>query len=229
MLWSKAIGAGGTFGGGAGPIEHIGSIGFTPNPTDGRGWDAPGEGPDVLSLASVGDLVVIAFSFDLFALAPVNWSWGGMAISEIANLTNLDNPGTFVGYRIVQPGDTNPYLVGVGGSFFGLSVVVSVFRNAASFVSSSVSSGSSGMPNPASVASAGSLWLATAHFDATTLFTLNVIAPTNYTLAIVQGAGGGNGSGSAISYRIEGLSSEDPAAYTGNVNKPWRSITAAFL
>jgi hypothetical protein len=227
MLFHKTIGAGGTLGGG--PIEHIGSIVFSPDPTDARGWDAPGEGPDVLSLASVGDLVVVAFSFDLFTLAPATWSWGGMAIVDIANLTNLDNPGTYVGYRIVQPGDTNPYLVGAGGSFYALSAVVSVFRNAESFVSSSVAAGSSGMPNPPSVASAGNLWVATAHFDATTLFSASVVAPTNYILAGVKGASGGNGSGTAIAYRIEELPNEDPAAYTGNVNKPWRSITAAFL
>ena len=125
MLWSKAIGAGGTLGGG-GPIEHLGSIVFSTTQGDTTGWDAPGEGPNILSLASVGDLVIVAFSFDLFTAAPSSWSWGGMAISAISNLTNLDNPGTYVGYRIVQPGDTNPYLVGVWASFYPISVVVSV-------------------------------------------------------------------------------------------------------
>jgi hypothetical protein len=207
-----------------GAPEYIGSV--TAEYGRGDKWDAD-EPLDVLSIAQTGDLVVIAFSFE--DSAESIWSWVGMNFTQILNATNNENPGAYVGYRFVQSGDANPYVSGVGENWDELSVVASVFRGVSSFSSGSSSNDSSGMPDPPSLTTTGALWVITGHVIGSLI--TNWGAPANYTLADFQNSGVGaeDYSSTAIAYRIETLSSDNPGAFTGSGNGQWRATTSAYL
>ena len=226
MLWHKVQGAGGV-GGGGGSIEYIGSV-TASIPRGDTGWNTPGEGPDILSIAETGDLVVIAFSFD--SGRDGSWNWEGMPFSAVNNATAaLTAIGAYVGYRFVEAGDTNPYVSGLSGfgAWTDLSIVASVFRNASSFVASANDSSTSGMPNPPSLTASGGLWIATGHIDDDVV--TNWVAPANYTLAASETNGSSEtASSTAVAYRIESLASDDPAAFSGSGDDAWWATTVAF-
>lgn len=220
MIWHKVLGAGGNVA-----IEYVGSV--TKSANDSSSWDSSGEALDVLSIAQAGDLVVIAFSFD--ASSDSTWDWEGMTFSAVYDATGSINPGAYVGYRFVEAEDTNPYVSGLSGfgEWADLSIVASVFRNVSSFVGSANGSSSSGMPNPPGLGAFGGLWIATGHID-DDVFT-NWAAPANYTLAAYETNGfSARGSSTAVAYRIESLTSDNPAAFGGSGSDEWRATTVAF-
>jgi DMSO/TMAO reductase YedYZ molybdopterin-dependent catalytic subunit len=92
------------------PVEYVGSVTKTANSSSG--WDTPAEALDVLGVASEGDLVVIAFSFE--DGDDSSWSWVGMSFTPIFDGTGVKDPGYYVGYKVVESGDSNPYVSGVG-------------------------------------------------------------------------------------------------------------------
>jgi hypothetical protein len=209
------------------PIQYIGSV--TKAVNNAGSWDTSDEALDVLSVATVGDLVVIAFSFD--SNIDSTWSWVGMNFTSINNQTGDDGPGAYVGYRFVQPGDTNPYVLNVGTtSWRALSIVASVFRNVNSYVSAASAAGASGLPNAPSLIAAGKLWVATGHLDDDAVSTW--VAPTNYTLASFTSRTTNEGdatSSTVVAYRIATLSSDDPGAFTASSGSDeWRATTLAF-
>jgi hypothetical protein len=152
-----------------------------------------------------------------------------MNFTQILNATNNENPGAYVGYRFVQSGDANPYVSGVGENWEELSVVASVFRNASSFSGGATAAGSSGMPDPPSLTTTGALWVITGHLDDDDDIVTDWAAPANYTLAAFETSGTTSGSSTAIAYRIETLSSDNPGAFTGSGNDQWRATTSAYL
>jgi hypothetical protein len=199
------------------PVQYIGSV--TKAVNDANGWDTAGEALDVLSIAQTGDLVVIAFSFD--AAADNTWSWNGMVFNDVRNATGITNPGSYIGYAFVQSGDANPYVTGVtSGSWDGLSIVASVFRNVSTFIDSRGSAGGPGMPDALTLnvsPAIGRLWIVAASLDNDPITDWG--APTNYTLAAYQEIDTGTfKTSTAIAYRIANLTSDDPSAFTGSGN-----------
>jgi len=208
----------------AGGIKYIGSVIKTG--ANATSWDTSGEALDILSIARTGDLVVIAFSFDNGS--DNTFTWNGMIFNEIRNATGVNFPGGYAGYKIVSATDTNPYVTGVtSASWLGLSVVASVFRGTSQFVSGANANSSSGMPDPPSLTANGDLWIAIGFLDDDAV--TNWTAPANYTLATYATYGGPTDiSSTAIAYRIETLTSDDPAAFGGSGSDSWLASTAAF-
>lgn len=208
----------------SGGIEYIGSV--TKSAADENGWDSSGEALDVLSIARDGDLVVIAFSFD--SSSDSTWSWVGMTFSAIDDRTGSTNPGSYVGYRFIQPGDSNPYVSGVtSGSWDDLSIVAAVFRGVSSISSSASATSSTNVPNPPLLTAAGLLWIATGHIGQYVSITG---APTNYSIAgSIRSGDVVNGSSTAIAYRIATLSSDNPGNFTVSFSGPWAATTSAYL
>lgn len=208
-----------------GELSYKGSV--TKEELSANGWDSPAEALDVLSIASVGDLVVIAFSF---VANTSSFSWNGMSFIDIYDGTASKDPGYYIGYRFVQSGDTNPYISGATSRFDGLSVVASVFGSVSAFENKANASGINSPPNsPLLRASNGELWVLTAH--AKEPEDTDWSAPTNYTLAASASIASvfGSDSSTAIAYRIESLSSDDPSAFGGTGDPDsWYATTIAF-
>lgn len=218
MLWNKLLGANA-----AGEIQYIGSV---TKSADGRaGWDSAEEALDVLSIANVGDLVVIAFSSDDGSGA---FTWNGMnfttAFSEVTGAQLFG----YVGFRFIEGSDSNPFISSTA-NFYGLSIVASVFRNVSAYGGVATTSGSSGMPNPALNRTSGNLHVITGHLDDDQV--TNWGAPSGYSLAAsaVAGTGVDRSGSTAIAYRIEDLDSQDPGAFTGSGSDDWLARTLAFL
>jgi len=221
MLWHKAIGAGVKP---QGPVEYIGSV--TKSADDAQNWDAAEESLDILSIAETGDLVVIAFSFD--GPADGTFSWNGMPFTPIYSQTSATTPGRYVGFRRVQADDENPFVSDVtAGTWADLSIVASVFRNAFSLSGNEIATSTTGMPNPPALTANGRLWVITGHLDDDVV--TDWVAPANYTLADYEVNGSSNAASStAIAYRIEDLTSDDPEAFTGSGDDTWAATTLAF-
>ena len=190
---------------------------------NGSSWNS-GNVLDVLSRANEGDLVVIAFSADG---STTSWSWQGMSFTAIENLTNQAAPGTYVGYRIVQAGDSNPYL---GGSapddLKNLTAIAAVFQPTyTTFENSGYSNGSGASLDPPSVTATADLWIITGHLDDDPNATFTM--PSGYTLI---GAAGDPSvtSSTCIGYKKESLTSENPGAITASASDAWYAVTAAF-
>lgn len=199
-------------------LEYIGSV--TKNENSSSGWDSSGEALDVLSIADTGDLVIIAFSFDS---DPSSFSWSGMSFTSILNRANSINPGGYVGYRVIQSGDSNPY-VNVSSKWTGLSIVASVFRGSSYSISSATTTGSSGMPNPPSLTANKNLWIATGGLNNES--TTSWSAPSGYTLAgIIGGSYLTWASTTAIAYKFSTGSSENPGNFSGSSSDPWLATT----
>lgn len=219
MLWQKLLGTSAV----ATPIQYIGSV--RKNSSDESGWDSSGEALNVLSIADLGDLVVIAFTFDE-SPDPI-FLWGGMAFTAINDQTGSNSPGAYVGYRFVQSGDANPYVTSVeSGGWQGLSIVASVFRNATGYVAGMSGSGSSGDPNPPLLTATGTLGVITGHLKDDVVTDWG--APSGYTIASYEDESGTNQSSTVIAYRIGLFTSQDPAAFTGSGSDEWRATTIAF-
>jgi hypothetical protein len=209
------------------PVQYIGSV--TKAVNDANGWDTAGEALDVLSIAQTGDLVVIAFSFD--EAADNTWSWNGMVFNAVRNATGATFPGSYIGYAFVQPGDANPYVTGVtSGSWDGLSIVASVFRNVSSLVGARGSGGAPGMPDPLPLnisPTVGRLWVIAASLDDDPITDWG--APTNYTLAAYKEINTGTfATSTAIAYRIANLTNDDPGAFSGSGNDDWAVALMAY-
>ena len=218
MLWHKAQGAGGAGGG----IEYIGSV--TKAAHDDIDWNSSGEAPDVMSLASVGDLVVIAFTADNYE-AEGSLNFAGMSFTQVF----FDDfpAGVYVGYRFVQSGDANPYLSGYDNEIGEISSVLSVFRGVSSFVDSGSNAQDTGFPEPPSLTANGNLWIATGHIDDDLVDNFGVASP--YTMADSEYYWwDGGGSSTAIAYRIETLSSTAAPSFFGLGNDYNVGLTLAF-
>ena len=207
-------------------VEYKGSV--TKEVDSASDWDSSGEALDVLSVASVGDLVVIAFSFDFNTSS---FTWNGMSFTDIRDGTAQISPGYYIGYRFVQSGDTNPYISVATDRFAGLSVVASVFRGVSTYESANDNNGSTGMPDPPALnPDDAELFVVTGHIDDDEV--TDWVAPTNYELAAYAAstASGSSGvSSTAIAYRIESLSSDNPSAFGGSGNDNWHAETIAFF
>jgi len=188
----------------------------------GEDWDF-GNVLDVLSIADEGDLVVIAFSVDN---STTSWSWQGMPFTAIQNLTNQSSPGTYVGYRIVQTGDSNPYLGGSSSNLVKLTAIAAIFKSTyTTFENSDYSNGGSSSLDPPSVTATADLWIITGHLDDDSNSTFT--APSGYTLIGTAGSPA-VGSGTCICYKEESLTSENPGAITSSTPDGWYAVTAAF-
>ena len=209
-------------------VQSVGSsveyIGYATNSwANGGSWTSSNP-LDVLSVAEVGDLVVVAIMFD--AAEDNTWSWGGMNINEIYDGTNDRQPGAYVGYKIVEATDQNPYISGVSTGWDPVVAIASVFRGISSFVNYGLSSGISAMPNPPALTANGDLWVITGHLDDDLV---SMTAPANYTLSASETVGSSNDGGSlAIAYRIETLTSDDPAVFGGGGTDDWKATTITF-
>jgi len=199
----------------AGQVQFVGSASFgKAYPLD---WDSAAEALDVLSVAHVGDLVVIAITID--ANGGTNWSWEGMPFTDISDRTSFTTVPTYTGYRIVQSSDTNPYLnvqpnTGISRiDWRGISVVAAVFRNVTTLVSNTIAAYPSGQPDPPAITATGTLAVITGHLD-DDIVTMG--APANYILAgTATGTDGVSNSSTAIAYQIANITSINPATFTG--------------
>jgi len=221
MLCQKLLGANA-----GNTVQYIGSV--TKTASDERGWDSSEEALNVLSIAQTGDLVVIAFSFA--SDADSSWSWQGMSFTAISNQTGSENPGAYVGYRFIQSGDANPYVINVSGDAWrALSIVASVFRNVSGYVaaaSDSLDTGS-GDPNPPSLTATGILGVITGHIEDE--FVDDWGAPSGYTLASYAAVSPVfSASSTVVAYKTGSFTSQDPAAFTGSGSDSWRATTIAF-
>jgi hypothetical protein len=217
MLWHKIQGAGGL-------VQDAPLPTFVGGVFSSANLSSPLNELSVASISDPGDLVVVALSSDNSMSSP---SWDGLALTEIL-FNGSANPSAYVGWGI-QPdppvdvyGTTSPF--SGGGAYVSLAAV---FRGADTLVNSGAASGSSGMPNPPSVAASAQLWVATAHLDDDPI---TFGAPTSYTIA-TQGekTSGFSRVSGAIAYRIQNLSSDNPGAFTGeDGSDEWRAVLAAF-
>jgi hypothetical protein len=197
--------------------------GFVTKAVDrGSNWNS-GSVLDVLSIADEGDLVVIAFSVDN---STTSWNWEGMAFTAIENLTNQASPGTYVGYRVVQAGDANPYLGGSVDSFRQLTAIAAVFEPTyTTFENSDYSNGSGSSLDPPAVTATADLWIITGHLDDD--YNSTFTAPSGYEL--IGTAGDPSvGSGTCMCYKEESLTSENPGAITSSTSDGWYATTVAF-
>jgi hypothetical protein len=190
--------------------------------TTGSSWNS-GSVLDVLSIADEGDLVVIAFSVDT---STTSWSWQGMSFTAIHNLTSQASPGTYVGYRIVQAGDTNPYLGGSSSNLGHLTAIAAVFEPTyTTFENSNYSTNSGTSLDPPSVTATADLWIITGHLDDD--FNSTFTAPSGYELIGTAGDPG-VGSGTCICYKEESLTSDNPGAIISSTSDAWYATTVAF-
>lgn len=195
------------------PIAYVGSV--TKAVANESGWDSSAEALDVLSLASVGDLVVIAFTYDL--ASDDTWTWQGMSFTTIYDGTNGSNVGYYLGYHFIESGDANPYVTGViTNSWYGLTVVASVFSGALDFVNDSLTVVLSDPPDVPSLTASGGLWVAAVHCTSTGEWD---IAPSGYSMggSVAYDGGSDNQSTTSIAYKIAALSSDNPGAFTRSV------------
>jgi len=204
--------------------QYIGSV--TKNVNSGGNWASSANALNVLSIAQTGDMVVIAFTFYQNA---ASWSWAGMSFTTIYNYTF--GPGTptgFIGFKVVAPGDANPYLNLSGFPLSNLTVVASVFRNVTSLQGNNVSAISSGSAtDPPALTASGRLWVTSALVGGATR--TNMTAPSTYTLgASVWQGSDPNASTTTTAYKIATLSSDNPGAFGGSPSGDSRGITLAF-
>jgi hypothetical protein len=171
--------------------EYIGSV--TKDAGKWTGFDSSAEALDVLGITgvTVGDLVIMAFSFDNnptdITSSYISWQ-GGMDFNAniVYNGTGGTSPGYFVGYHIIQSGDTNPWL-NVGGftaGYQGWSMVASVFRGVTTLDQKAQNGTISGMPTGSTLSSGSVLYVVTGHLDDDLV--TNTGAPSGMTLAANQ-------------------------------------------
>jgi len=220
------------------PIEYVGSV--TKEENNRYGWDSAGEaGPDIMSIASPGDLCVIAISVseagdDVF-------TWNGMTFTTILNEMKPpfgDQP-MYIGYRFIESGDTNPWVSDFyfsGTMWKGLTIVASVFSGVSSYVGyNHIDNGSTGTwPDPPSLTADGKLWVATGHMRNSNSFIAELDTPPsgyemgaslNQYIPLSHPV-----SSTALAYKIEAGSSENPGSFSddGSAAYKWAATTIAF-
>lgn len=194
-------------------------------------WSASGDAVDVLSVATTGDLVVMAFAFG--GSPDGTWSWQGMTFTDVFNTTSGEsgfNKYGYVGYRVIEAGDANPYISGLSiGAWADLSIVAAVFRGL-SYSDGGSAMGEDAMPNPPLLTAAGNMTIAA---GMTVRETGGVwSAPSGYTLGAYQtNSAGTTQTGAGIAYRKGLVSSENPGAFSGTGTTPrhWMGVTIAAL
>ena len=219
-------------GGGAPLPEYIGSV--TKSAAYDFYWDQ-NEPANVLSVAQTGDLVVMAITAARnFSGEP--FQFGGMPFQNSFDYLYWDDLiHAQIGYRVVQSGDSNPYITFPSDLARGISAVFSVFRGPIGItdgVNPTHSSSSQGSnPNPPSWQSNGtqsSMHIVTAHgsADADTFSA----TPSGYTLAAQKTQSQQNDlTSTALAYKIEFDNFEDPSAWTWNGSGRHVAFTAGFL
>ena len=201
---------------------------------DAQEW----EGPDrnkldgIIAAGSVGDLVVLAWTFD--AGADNAWSFDPDAISitTAQDGTQYIGPGLYVGYGFIGSGDLDPHLL-LGtvetSDWRGGSYCAAIFSGVDAYLGKSGDAFlGSGMPNPGNLTPGGSpaLYVTTAHIDDDNI---NFTAPSGWTLAAERGySNGGYVSSTGIAYKISTASSEDAGVWGGGGNDANNAFTFAF-
>lgn len=199
------------------PPELIGGVGAGYN--NGSSFDS-NNALDVLQYASVGDLVVISVSGR--AGSSAGWSWGGMSFTPIIDGMTSNDPSYYVGYKFVEEGDANPYLISHNGTV--LSVTATVFRGLSSFVGNTTYAQGNPPPIPELTASAGLWVVASGRWAETTL----PPTPSGYSIgaSYIYNGQYSNDATSLQSYKIESLSGETPTYTTTNTS--W-AVLSAFI
>jgi hypothetical protein len=193
-----------------------------------QAFDSPAEALDVLSIAEVGDLVVFACTADSGAYMG-NISVVGMPMTVIFDDSPSSAPSSFSGFRVVEAGDTNPYLSGVAQYMNATSVVAAVFREVVGTIGASSSqSSTAGMPAPPSLTSTDLLRVIIGHLDDDPIA---MTAPAGWTLAGTASSdpGTSNYSATAIAYLFDGTGTLSPSSFGGPGNDAWRASHTAFL
>ena len=178
-----------------------------------------------ISGLAAGDLLLIAVSFGNGADG--SWSWdtssGGVNFTNILDQGGVSNPGAVVAYDTYNGTDTRVATTGVSSSLWNIqSVVIVAFRGVSTLVNDNAASGSSGMPNGPAVSGAGKLHIVTGHSEST----VDMTAPSGWTLAARQKFESGTDSNTAIAYNFDGLS--NPAAFGGGGSNVWRATTTVW-
>ena len=201
---------------------------------DAQEWEGPSRSKldGIIAAGSVGDLVVLAWTFD--AGADNAWSFDSAAITitDFANFTNFTGPGLYVGYGFIGSGDSDPYLT-LGtvetSDWRGGSYCAAIFSGVDSFIAGSTDAFSStGMPNANSLTPGGSpeLYVTTAHIDDDNI---TFTAPSGWTLAAERGySSSGYTSSTGIAYKITSNSSENAGTWGGGGNDANNAWTLAF-
>jgi hypothetical protein len=214
MLWSKIIGAGGA--GGGPPIEFIGGVSFS---ADRSSSFSSTSNLNILGTAEVGDLVIISISGRINGND--TWSWVGMNFTDIVRGAGSD-PFYYVGYKIIELGDTNPYVT--GADWIAFAVTATVFRQASVF-DAATSIDTTFPINPPSLTSSSRLWMVIGGKYASVSL---LSTPPSYTLGAskVQNGNSANDATSSQFYKIEDLDSDSPSFPT-NESSGW-AMTLSF-
>jgi len=224
ILPRRLIGTGGLVGAGGGGITFKGGVSVAAQ--EAGGFDSSGEALDIMSIASTGDLAIVAMTSD--ANTSSGGTWNGFTPTDVVSDMGDSTVATYLGYRFIQAGDANPYVSGLSTSArIGLTVAGAVFGGVGSYVSSATGgSGSSGMPDPPYLGATGDLYIAVGHLDDDNV---TASAMADYTLAVTVGATLSYGATTtAIAYRIVSDTSQSPAAFGGSGSDDWRAYTMCF-
>lgn len=207
------MGAGGST---AAPIEYIGGVGFD---ADRSSSFSSTSNLNILGTAGVGDLVIISISGR--ANGNDTWSWVGMDFTDIVRGAGSD-PFYYVGYKIVESGDTNPYVT--GADWVAFTVTATVFRQASVF-DAGTSVDTTYPINPPSLTSSSRLWMVIGGKYATTSL---LSTPPSYTLGVSQVRSGQYASDATSSqfYKIEDLDSDSPS-FPATESSGW-AMTLSF-
>lgn len=223
MITTKIMGAGGTIGG----LAPAASVTVTYDD-----WSSASDPIDVLSVADVGDLVVLAVSADTSFYSPI---FNGMSFTAVKNTFDISNfPSVYVGYRVVQAGDSNPYLGNDSGLVVGrrVSAVAAVIPGASVYVDFSEGSGNSSSLNPGSLTATASYWVFTAHVDddVGVVFT----PPSGYSMlgTATDDPPLSGRSSTGIALKVASLTSETPGDMTYTTTDvagdDWNAVLLAF-
>lgn len=199
-------------------IKHMGSV--TDSHDFGNQWNAANR-LDVLSVASLRDLVVISFTFD--SSPDSTWDFEDMGFTTLLDTTGTESPGHFTGYRFIDGTESNPYISGLAAnSWAELSVVASVFRRASAFEDSDANyQFSTSLPNPPLVVASGKLWITSVNFEDNS----SALRPSGYTLS---GSSTAASTTTAIAYKIEDLSFDNPSSWVMSDTASANTTTIAF-
>jgi len=219
---------------GGSTIEHVGSATNTGNNISE--WIGSGNAFPLRtsSGAEDGDLVVLVITAGNGASVP---TWGGTAFTAL-HTTGL----TYIYYRFLQSGDTDPYVAshtGVSTDWEDFSAVFSVFRGVTAyengFTSTGTGAGAGGTIDPPSLTAGGRLWVTTLQVRDSTSFLAS--PPNGYRLSDEARKVGGDSSTTYSAYKIASRPSDDPGDWTGinqsygsflPTTESWRASTLAF-
>jgi len=193
------------------PFQYVGSASI--DAVDETGWDATGEGPDVLAIAQTGDLVVLQAGYGLGSTGAVV---GGMAFTDVYSTAS-----GYIGYAFVSSGDENPYLT--SGTADMITVLCTVWRGVSSVNGFASAAATDGLPpNPPNVAAQSGAWIALGSVNE---IGISFTAPTNYTYAGEKIVAVQDYYQHASAYREFVAASEDPARFGSTAKNTWFAAT----